>query len=282
MRWLFNLLAFNLLSINYPSTFLPHPPRMPLIWFSLSALFIVAFEYVNCIMYIQDFITFNDYCLLLCIVPLLITIATLIQFCYFVSLIRSRLQLLADLLKGHRMPQQHRFIAKFNYRRNVVLVEQKQQQQEVEEAKKKLDIRVIQSLYEKLHEATEILNSFFGLQLVVLVTMLFITLTTLSYYMCMQIIRWLDFIAHQEFIIEIFITQRLSARTATTTSDDLWAVIGTGLWIIMFLIKIFTLCWYCQRVKDQGSACGHYLHHFMLDKQYKMERNEVGGRNYGN
>lgn len=130
-------------------------------------------------MYIQDFITFNDYCLLMCIVPLFVSMGTLIQFVYFVWLIRTRLQLLADLLKGQRMPAIGRcLISKFNC-----------WHQDMEEGRKKLDTRAIQALYLKLHAATEALNSVFGVQIVVLLTALFITLTTLSYFTCMQVIR---------------------------------------------------------------------------------------------
>lgn len=153
---------------------------MPLYWLTGYAVAIGAFEYANCIMYIQDFITFNDFCLLMCIVPLLISMATLVQFSYFVTLIRSRLQLLGDLLKGVRQQQQCLWM-NFNY--PIAGVE------EGGGVNKKLDMRVIEELYGKLNAALRLLGSVFGIQLMVMLTTLFITLTTLSYYICIQGIR---------------------------------------------------------------------------------------------
>lgn len=153
--------------------------RIPIFWLSIHGLAIGAFEYSNCIMYIQDFITYNENCLFMCTVPLFIATATLIQFAYFVTLIRGRLQLIGELLKGNRMPSAGYYLpAKFNYRRQN------------DGDGKKLDIKTIEMLFEKLYAATEILESVFGLQLVVLLTTLFITLTTLSYFTCIQVIRY--------------------------------------------------------------------------------------------
>lgn len=155
---------------------------MPLYWLTGYTAAICAFEYANCIMYIQDFITFNDFCLIMCIVPLLISMATLVQFSYFVTLIRNRLQLLGDLLKGARQQQQCLW-KNVNY-----------PVAEVEDGgrgvvSKKLDMRVIEELYGKLNAAFRLLGSVFGIQLMVMLTTLFITLTTLSYYLCIQGIR---------------------------------------------------------------------------------------------
>lgn len=125
-------------------------------------------------MYIQDFIIFNDYCLLMCIVPLLVSVATLIQFIYFVLLIRIRLQLLSDLLADHKLLFVQHLNIKFHAEDN---------------ADKKLDLRIIQKLYGTLFNAVQLLNSVFGIQLVVMLTAQFITLTTLSYFICMQGIR---------------------------------------------------------------------------------------------
>lgn len=61
----------------------------------------------------------------------------------------------------------------------------------------------------------------------------------------------------------------------TPTWDDIVALIGTGLWILLFLSKIFTLCYYCERVKEQGLACGHYLHHYLMDQRYRSDRNGI-------
>lgn len=133
-------------------------------------------------MYIQDFIIFNDYCLLMCIVPLLVSVATLIQFVYFVLLIRIRLQLLAHLLANHKLLVVHHFHIQFHARLAAVAEEQ--------DVQKKLDLRLIQKLYGTLYKALQMLNSVFGIQLVVMITAQFITLTTLSYFICMQVIRW--------------------------------------------------------------------------------------------
>lgn len=149
---------------------------------SLHAVAIGTFEYANCIMYIQDFIIFNDYCLLMCLVPLLVAAATLIQFAYYVTLIQKRLHILANLLKGHKCPL---MAIKFNYPRPGDVEATGE-----ETMGKKLDIGATKWLYMKLQEATEILNSAFGIQLLVLLTTCFITLTTLSYYIVMQVIRW--------------------------------------------------------------------------------------------
>lgn len=159
--------------------------RNPIYWLTCYGLAIGTFEYSNCIMYIQDFVTFYDFCLLICIVPLLIAMATLVQFAHFVSLIRSRLQLLADLLKGHKSPalEQQWWSIKFNYHARTAAEDE-------DGRSKKLDMRVIEELYAKLHLALRLLDSVFGIQLIVMLTTMFITLTTLSYFTCMQAIRY--------------------------------------------------------------------------------------------
>lgn len=70
---------------------------------------------------------------------------------------------------------------------------------------------------------------------------------------------------------------RLSKEHSKATSDDVLSWVGTGLWIILFLIKIFTMCYHCQQVKEQGAACGYYLHQYLIDHQYQSERREVRG-----
>lgn len=126
-------------------------------------------------MYIQDFVIFNDNCLFMCIVPWFVSAATLVQFVYFVILIRLRLQLIGELLADNRRP----VVFHVGQVVNVTVAAKSQ----------KLELRVIQTLYGKLHKALDLLNSVFGVQLVVMLTILFITLTTLSYYICMQVIR---------------------------------------------------------------------------------------------
>lgn len=70
---------------------------------------------------------------------------------------------------------------------------------------------------------------------------------------------------------------RWSSKNAEATSEDYLALTGTGLWILLFLTKIFTVCYHCQVVREKGERCGHYLHHYLMDNQYAKERKEVGG-----
>lgn len=197
-------------------------------------------------MYLQDVTIFSNNCLLMCVIPLFVSTATLLNFAYCAKLISMRLQLLAGLLKEHKKPPKQTLFVKVVPRPNV----------DMEQCEDLLDIRLIQLLYEKLHHGSEILNAAFGVQLTCLLTVLFVGVTTISYFICMEAIRY-------------------STTNFVSSSSDMIHLVGSISWVVFFLIKIFTMSYYSQEMKDWGAACGFYLHHYLVAKGYENQKEVV-------
>lgn len=63
---------------------------------------ISTLEYFNCLMFIQADAPYNEYCIIMCLVPFIVTCITEIQFIAYMQLLTNRLKLINDFLGQFR------------------------------------------------------------------------------------------------------------------------------------------------------------------------------------
>jgi hypothetical protein len=190
---------------------------------------VIYAECSNCLMYLMPTtIDIEDNCLLLCIIPML-AVATVESrlFTYFL-LMRQRMKIINKIIGDYRNEVKMSASDEFIVRDKIFFISEFKQIPNIKAAAKKRrenfiktflkfikntfesseathchdaedtansinyveHIMIIKSIYGKLYEISDILNVAYGMQIVSIIAVQFITLTTLLYYFAMRLIRW--------------------------------------------------------------------------------------------
>lgn len=188
-------------------------------------------EYLNCLMYIRPVKDYVENCLILCLVPQVLTVAVEFRLFAYFSLIKARFKLINSLINAYRTnidkslnrsaggdvgaswtivdgdifyindyPRPSRFIPPPQRKRFLQIIKA------LLNFKAKIDIdpgenainynfnyvdRVmsIQTIYFKLLDIIELISEAYGMQIIALIAVQFITLTTLMYDFSMHTVR---------------------------------------------------------------------------------------------
>lgn len=188
---------------------------------------VIYAEFSNCIMYLSPTsIEIQDNCLLLCIIPMFVVIVTVEcrLFAYFL-LIRDRLKVINELINVYReqlnstddliikdklffisefvqpskvfpkIPKNHTSRLKiywnfwkslFDFRLGDTKVQCHRGLNSINFVE---HIMIIKSIYSKLYEISDRINVAYGTQIISIISIQFITLTTLLYYSSMKLVR---------------------------------------------------------------------------------------------
>lgn len=161
-------------------------------------------EYYYCIMFIKDTPTFSTYCLLMCYVPLLFHITTELTFCALVLCLTDRLSQLRDLSN---------IVSQSSRKRN----------------------------WEILLRAAHQLSHSFRIPILMLILHQFTAITTLSYDLCVAIVKY----------------------DSDVPGFDLQKIIGqlqsSGGWSLFFIVETFILCLFCHRLKAEVARSGSWM-----------------------
>lgn len=165
---------------------------------------IITLEWYNCLMYIKDTIPFSDNCLIMCIIPLSGIAITQVQFIGYLRAIRCRLTALNAILRKKNLNSisDHIFylnefsvssnpINKYEPRQKAINL-RNQLFYQSEPSKEILvleQLNHIEIIIRNLKRLKHLINSVYQFQMLFILTIKFITLTTLLYFCCMKLFR---------------------------------------------------------------------------------------------
>lgn len=164
----------------------------------LTATF--GLEWNNCLMYISGVIAYNNYCMSMCLIPLIVTSADQILFINMIYLVKQRLAIVNKFLQQRtylkklpKIQESHKInghlLNTVNLLYNIEHDVESLKVKMVQSRHSKGDIGILSVGYSRLHKAVLLLNSAYGIPNVCTVFIRFVTLTTLSYSSCMRLLK---------------------------------------------------------------------------------------------
>jgi hypothetical protein len=191
---------------------------------------VIYAECSNCLMYLSPTsIDIEDNCLLLCIIPMLVVATVECRLFAYFLLMRQRMKVINKIISDYRNKVRMSASEEFIVRDKIFFIaEFKQMPKPKTEEKKSREnliktflkfmknslfelretthchdkednansinyvehIMIIKLIYGKLYEISDILNVAYGMQIISIIAVQFITLTTLLYYFSMRLVRW--------------------------------------------------------------------------------------------
>lgn len=188
---------------------------------------IIYTEYSNCLMYLTPTsVEAQENCLIICIIPMLVVATVECRIFAYFLLIRERLKISNDLIDFYRkhlkknasndgdfiitdeiffitefkpMPKKKflepksKFKNFFNFIKTLLDFRNHHQTQKAYQDVSSINfverIMSIKSIYSKIYEISDRLNVAYGIQIIAIIAVQFVTLTTLLYYFTMKLVR---------------------------------------------------------------------------------------------
>lgn len=188
---------------------------------------IIYNEYNNCLMYLTPTtVEAQDNCLIICIIPMLVVVAVECRLFTYFLLIRDRLRISNRLIDFYRKQLRKNesidndfmitdeifFITEFkpfpkrkflepktrprnfvNFLKILLDFRGNHKNEEISRDDSSINfvehIMSIQSIYGRIYEIFDIINVAYGAQIITIIAVQFITLTTLMYYFTMKLVR---------------------------------------------------------------------------------------------
>lgn len=216
-----------------------------------------TFENFNCLMFIRA-ASYSEYCLIMCFGPMIVNALTEMLFISYLSLIRNRLakmNSLIDEMKGDignkfKIDEKNFIISEFYQKINKVMPEPTKT-----DYKFVRGLISIQKMYGWLYEGTISLMSAFGIPLLFLFLIQFTTLTTLLFYCATNVIKYVD--------------------DGVFTADEIAPTLSSLGWILIFMEKIFSICYICNQTKFEAQRIGPSLHFFGLSVEDETSKKTI-------
>ncbi|XP_059617730.1 putative gustatory receptor 2a [Phlebotomus argentipes] len=227
-----------------------------------------ALEWNNCLMYISGIGVYNNYCMTMCLIPLIVANADQIFFINLVYLVKERLAIItkylqqgthlkkvpkiaeAHKIKGHVLKTVN-MLYHFEHEAESIKVKM------VQSRNAKGYIKTLSLGYSRLYEATILLNDAYGIPNVCTVFIRFVALTTLAYSSCIRLLNLKNLddtdnlMGHDE-------------RRATKVPG----IVG---WILLNFIEMVIFCFVCHQVKEEGQYVGAHLQCFRVENTHSDE-----------
>ncbi|XP_037033185.1 putative gustatory receptor 28b [Bradysia coprophila] len=245
---------------------------------------ISVLEYFNCLMFIQSYAPFNEYCLTICLVPFVVTCITEIQFIAYMQLLKNRLELINNFFGQFRGDAGKS--AKTNIRKSP------------DPSPLTTKIFTVNKVGDKLKILSSQKNGFNGLGTNVIIMencgktvgKQWTDNLQLNRKLFTEKIMKLQIIYNkmEKFLVQIrsgysiqiitvftvkfsIITSMLyaccmilikSVSTQILTDDDREQLISSSMWISLMLLEMFSLCYVCHSMETEARQIGCNIHHF--------------------
>ncbi|GAB0099338.1 Gustatory receptor [Sergentomyia squamirostris] len=226
-------------------------------------LSVFALEWNNCLMYISGIGIFNNYCMSMCLIPLIVATADQILFINLVYLIKERLA----IISGFLTTKQRRVIkVKEGHKINGHLLKTVHMLYHFEHEVENLKVKMVQSKntrvyiktasvgYSRLYEASNLLNCAYGIPNAYTIFIRFVSLTTLAYSSCMRVLRLDD-----------------------NDAEHIKKVPGIIGWIMLNFTEMLIFCLMCHRMKEEAAIIGRQLQCFRVENCHAPDVDEAIG-----
>lgn len=198
--------------------------------FAITALGFL--EANNCLMFISDTPLFSENCLIMCYVPMYISMMTELQFISYLQLLKDRFIAINKLITMNRNELKEIDIEQIMKAETTIC-----------------KILQLEKLYSILQQSSVLLSKAFGLQNIVMITYQFFTLTTLMYDCCIKLVRY----------------------TPNSKTIDM-SILDSAIWSLTFFIEIVTICWMSDQTKYESNKIRMNIQHFNVDGDVKCEK----------
>ncbi|XP_055680818.1 uncharacterized protein LOC129788623 [Lutzomyia longipalpis] len=224
-----------------------------------------ALEWNNCLMYITGIGVYNNYCMSMCLIPLIVANADQILFINLIYLIKERLALGSKFFQERiRLTKQRKKDQdKLNGQllKTINIFYYFEHEMETAAAKVKMvqgkysrgNIQTLSLGYSRLHEATQLINTAYGIPNVCSIFIRFVTLTTLAYSSCMRLLKLDNFdddLDHNE--------HRAMSKVP--------GIVG---WILLNIAEIVIFCYVCHRLREEGRYIGQHLQYYRVENSHQ-------------